>query len=253
MKKYVTMTMMVLSLSLASFAGAAVGDVHDLFTDVTANAGWAVNPPSTSPAVGEWSAGTTQTIGDFTPFDIYLGGATVWHTTAYLDQSYNSIGQNAGHITPHTYFNNGQVYLAAENTITGNDNVLDAGEYYTVYSAIRWTAPATIAANQAVTVEIALGNVEADSSRLTDTWVAQGTNILFEQPATDPETDTFSGLLYTTVSPGDAIDVLIKRNIASDGYHAAISNMHMTITEVPEPLTISLLSLGSLALLRKRR
>jgi hypothetical protein len=240
---------MLIVVSMAGIVSAGVGDVHDLLTDVTANGGWTT---SGSPAVGEWNVGTTQTIGDFTPFDIYLGGPTVWHTEAYLGLPFNAANANVGHITPHTYFT-GSVYLVAENTITGDDNVLDAGEYYSLYSAIRWTAPATIAANQDVTVEIALGNVEGDSATATDTWVAQGTNILFEQAATSPETDTFSGLLNTSVNPGDTIDVLIKRNIAADGWHAAISNMHMTVTEVPEPMTIGLLAMGGLALLRRKR
>lgn len=244
MKKFVTMTMMVLSLSLASIAGAAVGDVHDLLTDVTANAGWAVNPPSVSPAVGEWSVGTTQTIGDFTPFDIFLGGPTVWHTEAYLGLPYNAANANANHITPHTYFT-GPVNLVAENTITGTDNVLDEGEYYSVYSLIRWTAPAGIAANQAVTVDINLGA----SDRAIDIWVAKGTDILFENIETTPVIEQIS----TSVGTDDVIDLLIKRNITADGYHSAITTVGFTITEVPEPLTIGLLSLGSLALLRKRR
>jgi len=123
---------------------------------------------------------------------------------------------------------------------------LDEGEYYSVYSAIRWTAPVTIAANQEVTVDIALG----DSLQSIDTWVAQGTDILYENIGT---TLAQSEQLSTSISAGDVIDVLIKRNIAADGYHNVLPTIGFTVTEVPEPLTIGLLSLGGVALLRRRR
>ncbi len=123
---------------------------------------------------------------------------------------------------------------------------MDEGEYYSVYSAIRWTAPVTIAANQEVTVDIALG----DSLQSIDTWVAQGTDILYENIGT---TLAQSEQLSTSISAGDVIDVLIKRNIAADGYHNVLPTIGFTVTEVPEPLTIGLLSLGGVALLRRRR
>ena len=115
-----------------------------------------------------------------------------------------------------------------------------------MYSAIRWTAPVTIAANQEVTVDIALG----DSLQSIDTWVAQGTDILYENIGT---TLAQSEQLSTSISAGDVIDVLIKRNIAADGYHNVLPTIGFTVTEVPEPLTIGLLSLGGVALLRRRR
>ena len=241
-KKYVFLAVALLSVSLASVANAAV---YDLTADVTANGGWS----STSPSAGTWSAGTSQSVGSFIPFTEYLGGATVWHTSAYTGNPYNANGNVAG-LTPHTYYDAGSVWMAADHRISGTDNVYDpATENYVNYTVIRWTAPTT----SAITINAVFDTVSGASTVLTDAWVTKGAAVLFSQLATNPETVISSGLLSTTVNAGDTIDFLIKRSEGQTGDHAALCAMGITITEVPEPMTLSLLGLGGVLCVVRRK
>lgn len=250
MPKYAAIAMMLVTLSMAGVTSAAV--MYDLVTEVTANGGW----PSDTPTIGTWSAGSTETIGSFDPFVTFSGGGpTVWQTTTYKDAGhpYNSIGAAAGQITPHTYFEQGAVVVCPNNDITGTDNILDPGEIYNLYSLIRWTAPATMAADQAITLDVFVDTTTfiiyaPTNNKLSDTWVVKNGDILFEKISTNPETDFGPISTDITVSPGDTIDILGKRNVEDDGYHSCLFAPQITITVVPEPSTLVLLSAGLLGL-----
>ncbi len=61
----------------------------------------------------------------------------------------------------------------------------------------------------------------------------------------------FTGMSNISIAAGDWIDFAIHRYDDSSGNDWC--GLQATITEVPEPMTIGLLTLGGLALLRRRR
>jgi hypothetical protein len=114
--------------------------------------------------------------------------------------------------------------------------------------AARWTAPATITL-PAVNLDGMLGTGHGGEREF---WVVKNAGqasqeTLFHQ---DPMAGDIAFDLDVVIAVGDTIDFVQGAGI---GMSAENSPFDVTITEVPEPITMTLLGLGGLALLRKRK
>lgn len=234
MKKYVVLMMVVLTLSLASLAGAAIGTVHDLNTDMK----------GTAYQAGNWAYGWSTDLGtdpgDFGFLDYYVearpapdlvhlwvasvdhGGPHLWYVVA----GGNFFGANAG-----------------EHGFCPPGGTVDAQ-----YTTFRWTAPADVAA----AVDITGWARPANVTQVKKVVVAKNGTELFSAVVMDTLVD-FTGMSEVAIAAGDVIDIAIHRYDDSDSSGWDWCGVSATITEVPEPMTIGLLSLGGLALLRRRR
>ncbi len=231
MKKYVALMMMVLTVSLASLAGAAVGTIHDLNSQMngefTQAGNWAYG----------WSSNLGNNLGDFGLLDTYVearpapdlvrlwvhsteGGPHLWYVTA----GGNFFGANAG-----------------EHGFCPPDGTVNAQ-----YTTFRWTAPAGVAS----AVDITGLARPATDVQVKEIFVAKNGTPLFQMVTWGTQVD-FTGLTNIPIAAGDWIDFAINRYDTSSGNDWC--GLQATITEVPEPMTMGLLTLGGLALLRRRR
>lgn len=180
--------------------------VWNLNSDLANAGGWSAN----SPVVGPWSMGWSYSLGSQTLFNTWVGGESfVWHTPLSDHFNPGAGGNPDGSTTPHGGYSAGQCILAAANYITGDDNVYEpgSGETYSVYSVVRWTAPAAMEA--AITgsfIPLNPGN--------TDVWVVHNGSALFSQASscTTPEIMRSFSSPVITLAAGDTIDFVVKRN-----------------------------------------
>jgi len=227
MKKYAAMLMMVLMLSLASIAGAAIGTIHDLNSQMNGEFTQA----------GNWAYGWSSNLVDFGLLDSYIkardvpelvnlwvhsteGGPHLWYVVA----GGNFFGANAG-----------------EHGFCPPDGTVNAQ-----YTTFRWTAPAGVAS----AVDITGLARPATDIQVKEIFVAKNGTPLFQMVTWGTQVD-FTGMSNISIAAGDWIDFAIHRYDDSSGTDWC--GLQATITEVPEPMTIGLLTLGGLALLRRRR
>ena len=86
-----------------------------------------------------------------------------------------------------------------------------------------------------------VGTVGSGSGR------GRGNPILFSEGTGSP-----GALSLLTVHVGDEIDLVVSRNIGSFGGNGAYTGENFTITSIPEPVSIMLLSMGGTLLLLRR-
>ena len=113
---------------------------------------------------------------------------------------------------------------------------------------VRWTAPGTVT-YPAVQLDGYLG---AGHGGEREVWVMKNVGTGSEETLlhVDPVTGDIPISLSAFIAIGDTIDIVQGAGALMS---AENSPFFMAITEVPEPMTLSLLGLGGLALLRRRR
>ena len=215
-------------LCVVGASNIQVQDVYDVQNDWI----WNTNPN------GPWSYGNSTDPTDPSLYVVNLNNETwapdcdVWWAQTYMDWPLiqKSLTYEDAHSFP------GEVLMQGMGPDIG---------YTTDASVVRWTAPEADTMDVNIKLLYRYGILQ-NEILYNDTVLVDITNADYY--------DDGSGLLiyeYSTslaVSAGDTIDVSLQ-DIASDSN----SKIALEMSIIPEPLTISLLSLASLALLRKRR
>ncbi len=117
---------------------------------------------------------------------------------------------------------------------------------------VRWTAPATIT-QSAVNLD---GMLSKGAGGEREFWVVKNAGqaseqVLFHQPSVVGDISfNVDNVGVVAIAAGDTIDFVQG---AGAEFGSENSPFDVTITEVPEPATMALLSMGALALLRKRK
>ncbi len=215
---------------LLGAAGASAGTIWNVATDYSAtsnpNSAWAYG--SLDPAM----TFTTYT----TPETANPGGGGLfagWHDS---DWDINgNVGKNVGSSPIPTsawgfYAEVGQIIMGAPNSNRG--------------TTIRWTAPADMTVDVSATF----------TGQAAGVWNAQvyvfvnNTN-MFQQTLTGyGATQSYSGTISLTAG-----NVLYFAMDGAGGGAGKQTGLAATITEVPEPMTLSLLALGSLGVVIRRK
>lgn len=266
MKKIVLMLILVLA-AVSSTASAMVANDWVLDRDFSNTA----NP------TGQWTYGVYLD-DSFSEVD-YPGGFYTW--PAYADWTtdgtigyYGNPGQDLGagcvfYTNSDTAFAFGTQWWAPRKVM------LHPGAVGYAYApVIRWTAPSDMVVSvdalfygcedgTTTDVHVLLNGTMYNGSEATG-WIPTYTNSLMDgiiegnygyAPLSIAPTGISNNVAYSDVlvlSAGDKLDFVASYgpdiSLAAD-----LTGLDVTITEIPEPATIGLLSMGALALLRKRK
>jgi hypothetical protein len=231
MKKVV----LVLVLALAVSAQAEVYDLNASFT-----------PSDSSNPIGQWSLGrsTELTQTSFalntsyqdSPWGVGPGGVSVWWNETNPSYGFPGGWPLIWHSFTYTE-NTGAGYIIEPGETQVQTGVVAPG----LNGVIRWTAP-----------EAGLIDIDLNVSLNYAGTAALGGTVLLNDSVLKTYDINFGAYsaLNLAVAAGDTIDVVIN---GPDGGSNSVSVAEVITFEVPEPATIGLLSMGALALLRKRR
>jgi len=230
-----------LSLWTALAALASAATTYNLTTDISTSGHnnpfgtWAYQYAGHTPSgytYGSWDQNpsnyTTFSLRDWNPGysrDIWYTGTDVFSQPAVQINNYSDNATRA-------------VYLECSNTMD---------------SIVKWTSPVT----GAITISGFLTDASPqaqgalmfitkytgsglDTNTLQDVWVSGGGRTDFNN-------------LTTTVNAGDILYFRRTYAWAPDNYGKWISQFDVTVSAVPEPACLSLLALGAVGLLRRRR
>jgi hypothetical protein len=229
-RKFLSLSTIVLALSLATPAVHA--QVYDATTDFSVTNG---NPN------GVWEYGYTIGLGgSFIRFNDPLppsGGSMVelWRDLG-SGLSRTDIPSAQKNVGTTTTFNN----------ILPGQFVLHPGPSNS-YAVLRFTAPATT--NYTLTSQYLSGDVFGETS--IDVYKNSGSGAPLFSSATTSSNPSFNSTISLNI--GDTLSFAVGQ--AGDGFQSDATplNVQLTTVSAPEPTTITLLSLGGLGILARRR